>query len=89
MDTVEANEALGFHPDLRDYGIGAQILVDLGLRQIRLMTNNPRKVVGLDGFGLALVERVPLEIPATPANARYLRAKRDKLGHLLLEQAGD
>ena len=87
MDTVEANQALGFHPDLRDYGIGAQILVDLGLSQIRLMTNNPRKVVGLEGFGLTLVERVPLEIPATPTNAKYLRAKRDKLGHLLLEQS--
>ncbi|OGX38524.1 MAG: bifunctional 3,4-dihydroxy-2-butanone 4-phosphate synthase/GTP cyclohydrolase II [Omnitrophica WOR_2 bacterium RIFCSPHIGHO2_02_FULL_68_15] len=89
MDTVEANTALGFGPDLRDYGIGAQILVDLGLSQIRLMTNNPRKVVGLEGFGLTLVDRVPLEIPPTPANARYLKAKRDKLGHLLLEQSGD
>lgn len=89
MDTVEANQALGFDPDLRDYGIGAQILVDLGLSQIRLMTNNPRKVVGLDGFGLSIVDRVPLQIPATPANAKYLKAKRDKLGHLLLEQAGD
>jgi len=89
MDTVEANRALGFDPDLRDYGIGAQILVDLGLSQIRLMTNNPRKVVGLEGFGLTLVDRVPLEIPPTPANVRYLKAKRDKLGHLLLEQSGD
>src|SRR3989338_956045 len=89
LDTVEANQALGFGPDLRDYGIGAQILVDLGLSQIRLMTNNPRKVVGLEGFGLTLVDRVPLEIPPTPANARYLKAKRDKLGHLLLEQSGD
>ena len=89
MDTVEANQALGFDPDLRDYGIGAQILVDLGLSQIRLMTNNPRKVVGLEGFGLTLVDRVPLEIPPTPANARYLKAKRDKLGHLLLEQSND
>ena len=85
MDTVEANRALGFDPDLRDYGIGAQILADLGLTQIRLMTNNPRKVVGLDGFGLAIMERVPLEIPPTPANAKYLKAKREKLGHLLLE----
>ena len=85
LDTVEANQALGFSPDLRDYGIGAQILADLGLTEIRLMTNNPRKVVGLEGFGLKLVERVPLEIPPTPANAKYLKAKREKLGHLLLE----
>lgn len=85
MDTVEANQALGFPPDLRDYGIGAQILADLGLTEIRLMTNNPRKVVGLEGFGLKLTERVPLEIPARPSNAKYLKAKREKLGHLLLE----
>ena len=85
MDTVEANQALGFPPDLRDYGVGAQILADLGLTEIRLMTNNPRKVVGLEGFGLRLVERVPLEIPPRPANAKYLKAKREKLGHFLLE----
>ena len=85
LDTVEANKALGFSPDLRDYGTGAQILADLGLTQVRLMTNNPRKLVGLDGFGLTIVDRVPLEIPATPANAKYLRTKRDKLGHMLLE----
>jgi len=85
MDTVEANQALGFDPDLRDYGIGAQILADLGLTEIRLMTNNPRKVVGLEGFGLKLAGRVPLEIPPSPVNARYLKAKREKLGHLLLE----
>jgi 3,4-dihydroxy 2-butanone 4-phosphate synthase/GTP cyclohydrolase II len=85
LDTVEANQALGFGPDLRDYGIGAQILADLGLTEIRLMTNNPRKVVGLEGFGLKLVERVPLEVPPTPANLKYLKAKREKLGHLLLE----
>ena len=85
MDTVEANEALGFPPDLRDYGIGAQILADLGLTEIRIMTNNPRKVVGLEGFGLKLVERVPLEIPPRPSNAKYLKAKREKLGHYLLE----
>ena len=85
LDTVEANQALGFGPDLRDYGIGAQILADLGLTEIRLMTNNPRKVVGLEGFGLSIVDRVPLEVPATPANAKYLKAKREKLGHLLLE----
>ncbi len=85
MDTVEANQALGFDPDLRDYGIGAQILADLGLTQVRLMTNNPRKVVGLDGFGLTIVERVPLEIPPVASNSKYLKAKREKLGHLLLE----
>ncbi|MBI3312175.1 MAG: bifunctional 3,4-dihydroxy-2-butanone-4-phosphate synthase/GTP cyclohydrolase II [Candidatus Omnitrophica bacterium] len=85
LDTVEANRALGFPADLRDYGIGAQMLADLGLTEIRLMTNNPRKVVGLEGFGLKLVERVPLEVPPTPANAKYLKAKREKLGHLLLE----
>lgn len=85
LDTVEANKALGFGPDLRDYGIGAQILADLGLTQVKLMTNNPRKLVGLDGFGLTIVERVPLEVPPTPANAKYLKAKREKLGHLLLE----
>ncbi|PIQ81614.1 MAG: bifunctional 3,4-dihydroxy-2-butanone-4-phosphate synthase/GTP cyclohydrolase II [Candidatus Omnitrophica bacterium CG11_big_fil_rev_8_21_14_0_20_64_10] len=85
MDTVEANQALGFKPDLRDYGIGAQMLADLGLSEIRLMTNNPRKVVGLDGFGLKIAERVPLEIPPMPTNAKYLKVKREKLGHLLLE----
>ncbi len=89
LDTVEANQKLGFDPDLRDYGIGAQILVDLGLSRIQLMTNNPRKVVGLSGFGLKIEDRVPLEIPANPSNIKYLKAKRDKLGHLLLEQSGD
>jgi 3,4-dihydroxy 2-butanone 4-phosphate synthase / GTP cyclohydrolase II len=83
MDTVEANEALGFKPDLRHYGIGAQILSDLGLSGIRLMTNNPRKIVGLDGYGLRVVERVPLEVPATNSNRKYLKTKKDKLGHLL------
>jgi 3,4-dihydroxy 2-butanone 4-phosphate synthase/GTP cyclohydrolase II len=82
-DTVEANRLLGFAPDIRDYGIGAQILHDLGLRQIRLMTNNPGKVVGIEGMGIRVVERVPLEIPPTSANRRYLRTKREKLGHLL------
>ena len=82
-DTVEANEALGFPPDLRDYGIGAQILVDLGLHSIRLMTNNPRKLVGLEGYGLTILEQVPLQAPATDQNLRYLETKRDKLGHLL------
>ena len=83
MDTVEANLALGFGPDLRDYGIGAQILVDLGLKDLRLLTNNPRKIVGLEGYGLRVVERVPIEIPQHPENAKYLQTKREKLGHLL------
>ncbi|MFM7149745.1 MAG: GTP cyclohydrolase II [Gemmataceae bacterium] len=83
MDTVEANQALGFAPDLRHYGIGAQILFDLGVRQIRLLTNNPRKVVGLDGYGLRIVERVPIQIPANESNRRYLQTKKDKLGHML------
>ncbi len=82
-DTVEANRLLGFAPDIRDYGIGAQILHDLGLREIRLMTNNPGKVVGLEGMGMRVVERVPLEVPPTDVNRGYLRTKRDKLGHLL------
>lgn len=83
LDTVEANERLGFPADLRDYGIGAQILCDLGVRKLRLLTNNPRKLVGLRGHGLEVVERVPLEIPPTPNNREYLRAKKEKLGHLL------
>ena len=84
MDTVEANEKLGFRPDLRDYGIGAQILRDLGVGKMRLMTNNPKKVVGLHGYGLEIVERVPLEVDPNFFNERYLKAKRDKLGHLIL-----
>ena len=83
LDTVEANKALGFEPDLRDYGIGAQILVDLGLRKIRLLTNNPQKIVGLEGYGLQIIERIPLEVKPTSVNKRYLRAKKEKLGHQL------
>ncbi len=83
MDTVEANVHLGFGPDRRDYGIGNQILRDLGLRKLRLLTNNPRKIHGLQGFGLQIVERVSLEIPAHDGNRDYLRTKRDKLGHML------
>ena len=82
-DTVEANQKLGFDMDLREYGLGAQILADLGLRTIRLMTNNPRKVVGLEGYGLRILEQVPIKIHPNPHNARYLKTKRDKLGHLL------
>ena len=81
-DTVEANEALGFKADQRDYGIGAQVLVDLGVKNLRLLTNNPKKRVGLEAYGLQIVERIPVETPATPDNHRYLSTKRDKLGHL-------
>jgi len=81
-DTVEANHALGFRADLRHYGIGAQILVDLGVKNLRILTNNPKKIVGIEGYGLRVVERVPLEVPATDANRRYLTTKRDKLGHI-------
>ncbi|MDP3804855.1 MAG: bifunctional 3,4-dihydroxy-2-butanone-4-phosphate synthase/GTP cyclohydrolase II [Candidatus Omnitrophota bacterium] len=83
LDTVEANKALGFKPDLRDYGIGAQILVDLGLKKIRLLTNNPKKIIGLEGYGLEVIERVPLEIRPNKANERYLKVKREKLGHVM------
>jgi len=82
-DTVEANERLGFRPDQRDYGVGAQILRDLGVRKMRLMTNNPSKYIALHGYGLEIVERIPLEVPPTESSRDYLRAKRDKLGHLL------
>lgn len=82
-DTVEANEALGFPADLRDYGVGAQILVDVGVGKMRLLTNNPKKVIGLSSYGLEVVDRVPIEIIANDVNRRYLTAKRDKLGHLL------
>jgi 3,4-dihydroxy 2-butanone 4-phosphate synthase/GTP cyclohydrolase II len=85
LDTVEANQRLGFGPDLRHYGIGAQILVDLGIRDIRLLTNSPKKVVGLDGYGLRIVERVAIQIPPNEHNARYLKTKKEKLGHLLDE----
>jgi 3,4-dihydroxy 2-butanone 4-phosphate synthase/GTP cyclohydrolase II len=81
LDTVEANQALGYEPDLRDYGIGAQILADLGLKQIRLLTNNPRKIVGLEGYGLKVVERLPLETEPHPLNYHYLKTKKEKLGH--------
>lgn len=82
-DTVEANLELGFAPDLRDYGIGAQILVDLGVRQINLLTNNPKKIVGLEGYGLKVVERISIEVTAREENIGYLKTKRDKMGHLL------
>lgn len=84
-DTVEANEFLGFKADVRDYGIGAQILLDLGIKKIKLLTNNPKKVVGLQGYGLEIVERVPIEISPNENNEHYLKTKRDKLGHLILQ----
>jgi 3,4-dihydroxy 2-butanone 4-phosphate synthase/GTP cyclohydrolase II len=83
MDTVEANEELGFPADLRDYGIGAQILVQLGVKQLRLITNNPKKIVALHGYGLAIVERVPIEVPVTAENRRYMNTKAQKMGHML------
>jgi 3,4-dihydroxy 2-butanone 4-phosphate synthase/GTP cyclohydrolase II len=82
-DTVEANEKLGYGMDLREYGLGAQILVDLGLKKIRLLTNNPKKLVGLEGYGLEIVEQVPIRVKPNPHNARYLKTKREKMGHLL------
>jgi 3,4-dihydroxy 2-butanone 4-phosphate synthase/GTP cyclohydrolase II len=89
LDTAEANLALGFKPDLRDYGIGAQILRDLGVSKMRLLTNNPKKIVGLEGYGLEVVERVAIEVPATRRNRAYLATKRDKLGHLLTLKLAD
>ena len=83
LDTVEANTRLGFKPDLREYGLGAQMLVDLGISKMRLLTNNPKKVVGLEGYGLTVEERVPLELDTDPHNAEYMRVKKEKLGHLL------
>ncbi len=83
FDTVEANERLGFKPDLRDYGVGAQILVDLGVQKIRLLTNNPKKIIGLSGYGLEVLERVPIEVTPNEANVRYLRTKKKKMGHIL------
>ena len=83
MDTVEANQKIGFPPDLRDYGVGAQILVDLGVRKAKLLTNNPRKIVGIDAYGLEIVERIPIVVSPNDFNRRYLETKRDKMGHLL------
>jgi len=89
LDTVEANVQLGFAPDLRDYGIGAQILSHLGVREIELLTNNPRKIVGLEAHGLRIVKRAPIAVPPTRHNRRYLATKRDKLGHLLDLKLGE
>jgi 3,4-dihydroxy 2-butanone 4-phosphate synthase/GTP cyclohydrolase II len=84
MDTVEANNALGFAADLRDYGTGAEILADLGIRKIRLLTNNPKKLSGIHGFGLEIVERVPIQIIKHSRNLKYLRTRKEKLGHMLI-----
>ena len=84
-DTVEANHKLGFKADLREYGIGAQILLDCNVRKMRLLTNNPKKIISLEGFGLKIVDRVPIEFKANKVNDKYLSTKRDKLGHLIME----
>ena len=86
---MEANEALGFQADMRDYGIGAQILVDLGLHKIRLMTNNPRKIIGLEGYGIEVVERVSIETKPNKENVEYLKTKAKKMGHLLSLSSGE
>ena len=83
LDTVEANLALGFPDDMRDYGIGAQILADLGVKKVRIMTNNPKKLSGLSGYGIEIVERVPIQMNHNERNAQYLRTKKEKLGHIL------
>ncbi len=88
-DTVQANEKLGFAPDLRNYGTGAQILVDLGIKQMRMLTNNPKKIVGIAGYGIEIVERVAIEVPANPDNAIYLQTKKEKMGHLLTKLSGE
>jgi 3,4-dihydroxy 2-butanone 4-phosphate synthase/GTP cyclohydrolase II len=87
-DTVDANIKLGFPEDRRDYGIGAQILVDLGVKKMRIMTNNPKKLIALDGYGLELVEQIPIPVQANPHNLRYLQTKRDRLGHALTVASG-
>ncbi len=86
MDTVEANVRLGFLPDLRDYGMGAQMLSDLGIKKMTLLTNNPKKIVGLQGYGLEIIKRISIEIPPNPNNEKYLKTKRDKMGHLILNK---
>ena len=83
MDTVEANTALGFDADLRDYGTGAEILVDLGIKKLRLLTNNPKKISGIEGFGLELIERIPIQTTSNSKNIRYMKTKKEKMGHIL------
>ena len=83
MDTVEANNALGFDADLRDYGTGAEILVDLGIKKLRLLTNNPQKISGIEGFGLELIERIPIQTTSNSKNIRYMKTKKEKMGHIL------